>query len=110
MVGGTDGDAAGTEFMSEEDVMSLEPRVRRAASRAGLTELAERVARLETTVEHLQITLTRIDTGLSKLQVKLDSMAGTMAQGIGGLRVGAMVGQAIAALAGFLAAHFWPGR
>ena len=87
--------------------MSLEPRVRRATSRIGLTELAERVARLETTVEHLQVTLTRIDAGMSKMQAKLDGMAGTMAQGIGGLRVGLVLSQAGAGILGFVIAHFW---
>ena len=88
--------------------MSLEPRVRRVASRVGLTELAERVARLETTGEHLQVTLARIDTGMSKLQAKIDGMAGTMAQGIGGLRVGLVLSQAGAGILGFVIAHFWP--
>ncbi len=92
----------------EKDGTIMEPRVRRAESRASLIELAERVARLETTVEHLQETLTRIDAGLSKLQLKLDGLAGTMAQGMGGLRVGVVMGQMAAGLAGFLAAHFWP--
>jgi len=94
--------------MGTEEGMAMEPRTRRAASRAGLTELAERVARLETTVEHLQATLTRIEAGMSKMQVKLDGLAGAMAQGIGGLRVGAVMGQAAAAVVGFVAAHLWP--
>ena len=81
---------------------------RRASQRAGLTELAERVARLETTAEHLQETLARIDAGMGKMQAKLDALAGTMAQGIGGLRVGAAASQVGAAIIGFVAAHLWP--
>jgi uncharacterized coiled-coil protein SlyX len=94
--------------MSGEDGIAMEPRTRRAASRAGVAELAERVARLETTVEHLQTTLARIEAGMGKMQVKLDGLAGTMAQGVGGLRVGVVLGQVIAAVAGFVAAHVWP--
>jgi hypothetical protein len=86
-----------------------EPRPRRrAAARPGLTELAERVARLETTAEHLQETLSRIDTGLAAMRVKLDALGGTMNQAMGGLRVGAVVWQLLAGALGFLAAHFWP--
>jgi uncharacterized coiled-coil protein SlyX len=81
---------------------------RRGSSRAELTELAQRVARLETTAEHLQETLARIDAGMGKMQAKLDSLAGTVSQGIGGLRVGAIAGQAAAAVIGFVAAHVWP--
>ena len=81
---------------------------RRGSSRAELTELAQRVARLETTAEHLQETLARIDAGMGKMQAKLDSLAGTVAQGIGGLRVGAIAGQAAAGVVGFVAAHLWP--
>jgi hypothetical protein len=89
--------------------MSLEPRVRRhAAPRPELVELAERVARLETTAGHLQETLTRIDVTLSKMQQKIDTLAAGMAQGIGGLRVGAVLGQAAAGVVGFVAAHLWP--
>ncbi len=97
-----------SETINNEANMSLEPRVRRAASRAGMTELAERVARLETTTEHLHETLTRIDAGMAKMQAKLDGMAGTMAQGIGGLRVGLVLSQAGAGILGFVVAHFWP--
>lgn len=81
---------------------------RRTSQRAELTELAERVARLETTAEHLQVTLTRIDTSLAKMDQKMETLSGHVAQGLGGLRVGAMVGQAAAAIVGFAAAHFWP--
>jgi tetrahydromethanopterin S-methyltransferase subunit B len=81
---------------------------RRATHRAELTELAERVARLETTAEHLQVTLSRIDTGLAKMEHKMDVLSGQVAQGLGGLRIGAVVGQAAAAIVGFVAAHLWP--
>ena len=85
-----------------------EPRGRRRPPSAGLTELAERVARLETTAEHLQETLTRIDSGLASVRVKLDAMGGTMDRAMGGLRVGAVVWQLAAGALGFLAAHLWP--
>jgi hypothetical protein len=98
-----------TSLFEEEPPMAPEGRTgRRATSRAELTELAERVARLETTAEHLQETLGRIDTGMAKMQAKMDALAGTMAQGIGGLRVGAVAGQAASAIIGFVAAHLWP--
>ena len=98
-----------TSLFEEDLPMAPEGRtVRRATSRAELTELAERVARLETTAEHLQETLARIDAGMAKMQAKMDALAGTMAQGIGGLRVGAVAGQAAAAIIGFVAAHLWP--
>ena len=88
--------------------MAMEPRgPRRVTHRAELGELAERVARLETTVEHLHEMLMRIDLGLSKLQQKIDAVASTMAQGVGGLRVGMVLGQVAAAVAGFAAAHWW---
>ena len=80
--------------MEGEDNMVSEPRVARATpSRAtplgaGLAALAERVTRVETTMEHLQETLSRIDANLDKMQQKIDTLANSMALGIGGLRVG----------------------
>ena len=98
-----------TSDRKETPTMVGEARsARRGSSRAELTELAQRVARLETTAEHLQETLARIDAGMAKMQAKLDSLAGTVSQGIGGLRVGAIAGQAAAAVIGFVAAHVWP--
>ena len=89
--------------------MTAEPRVRRqAVPRPELVELAERVARLEATGEHLQETLNRIDVTLSKMQQKIETLAAGMAQGIGGLRVGAVLGQVVAGVVGFVAAHLWP--
>ncbi len=98
-----------TSLFEEDPPMAPEGRTpRRATSRAELTELSERVARLETTAEHLQETLARVDAGMAKMQAKMDALAGTMAQGIGGLRVGAVAGQAASAVIGFVAAHLWP--
>jgi predicted RNase H-like nuclease (RuvC/YqgF family) len=98
-----------TSEQKETSTMVGEARsARRGSSRAELTELAQRVARLETTAEHLQETLGRIDAGMATMQAKLDSLAGTVAQGIGGLRVGAIAGQAAAGVVGFVAAHLWP--
>ena len=82
---------------------------RRASARATLSELSERVTRVETTAAYVQDSLLRIDTNLAKMQAKLDSLALSMAQGVGGLRVGVLLGQAGAAVLGFLAAHLWPG-
>ena len=101
--------------MEGEDNMVSEPRVARATPPratplgAGLVALAERVTRVETTMEHLQETLSRIDANLDKMQQKIDILGNSMAQGIGGLRVGAVVGQVAAGIVGFLAARFWPG-
>ncbi len=94
--------------MTTETRMARPPSLRPGTSRAELAALAERVARVEATAEHLKETLLRIDAGLAKVQQKIDTLAGTMAQGIGGLRVGVVVSQVAAAVAGFLAAHFWP--
>ena len=99
-----------TAPLVDNNDMTMEPRaLRRSLPRAELGELAERVARLETTVQHLQETLTRIEFSMSKLQQKIDTVASTMAQGVGGLRVGIVLGQVAAAVAGFVAAHWWPG-
>jgi len=101
--------AAQSRVTGHKENKTMEPRVqRRNAHRAELGELAERVARLETTVEHLQETLTRIDLGLAKLQQKIDAVATTMAQGVGGLRVAMVLGQVAAGVAGFAVAHLWP--
>ena len=95
--------------------MTSEPRLPRAisarstTSHAELAALAERVTRVETIAEHLQETLSRIDANLDKMQQKIDALGNSMAQGIGGLRVGAVVGQVAAGIVGFLAARFWPG-
>ena len=95
--------------------MTSEPRLPRAISArsttsgADLAALAERVTRVETIAEHLQETLSRIDANLDKMQQKIDALGNSMAQGIGGLRVGAVVGQVAAGIVGFLAARFWPG-
>ena len=98
-----------SSLFDKDPAMAPDARgTRRATSRAELTELAERVARLETTAEHLQETLARIDAGMAKMQAKMDSFSGTLAQGIGGLRVGAAAGQVAAAVIGFAAAHLWP--
>ena len=98
-----------TTHSDNEDIMAAEPRpARSSVSRAGLVVLAERVTRVETTAEHMQETLARIDSNLSKMQHKIDGLANSMAQGVGGLRVAAVVGSLAAGIIGFLAAHFWP--
>ena len=95
--------------MEGQDNMVSEPGVARATpSRAGMAALAERLARVETTAEHLQETLARIDANLAKMQQKIDALANSMAQGIGGLRVGVVISQVAAGIAGFVAANFWP--
>lgn len=100
--------------MENEDAMTSEPRAARAApsrassSRADLAALAERVTRVETIAEHLQETLSRIDANLAKMQQKIDALGNSMALGIGGLRVAAMVGSVATGIVGFVAAHFWP--
>ncbi len=98
-----------TTHSDSEDIMTAEPRpARPPTSRGGLVALAERVTRVETTAEHMKETLARIDSNLSKMQHKIDGLANSMAQGVGGLRVAAMVGSLAAGIIGFLAAHFWP--
>jgi hypothetical protein len=82
---------------------------RRPVWRAEIGGLAERLARLETTVEHLQETLGRVDRGLGTMQGKIDDLSTTLAQGTGGLRMGMVLGKVAAAVAGFAAAHLWPG-
>ncbi len=82
---------------------------RRALWRDELGGLGERIARLETTATHLQETLMRIDGNVAALQQKLEALTRTIAEGTGGLRAGGILAKAAAALAGFAAAHFWPG-
>ncbi len=93
----------------QQDRADMEPRnPRRTVSRADLGELGERVTRVETTAEHVQESLMRIDASLATMQQKIDSLATAVAQGVGGLRVGVVLSQAGAGVIGFLVARFWP--
>ena len=85
----------------------MEPRIPRRA-RPSMGDLAERVTRVETMAEHVQEALGRIDAAIAQMQRKIDSLAGNVAQGMGGLRVGAVVAQLAAGALGFIAAHLWP--
>jgi hypothetical protein len=44
---------------------------------------------------------------LAAIEHKLDLLAGTLAQGLGGMRVAHWLGGAMLAAGGFLASHFW---
>jgi hypothetical protein len=76
--------------------------------RGDLGEFRERVIRVEVQTEHLGAMLKRIEDHTSSMDQKLDTTTTTIAQGIGGMRVWAWIGHALAAVAGFAAAHLWP--
>lgn len=76
--------------------------------RSDLGEFRERVIRVEMRTEHLAAMLKRIDDHTASMSQKLDTTNTTIAQGVGGIRVWAWIGHALAALAGFLAAHLLP--
>lgn len=79
-----------------------------SALRADLVEFRDRVIRVEVRTEHLNAMLKRIEDHTASMDQKLDTTNTTIAQGIGGMRVGFWIGHALAAAGGFVAAHFWP--
>jgi hypothetical protein len=69
------------------------------------------LGRLEGRLDALEDRMSRSEDAasarLAAIEHKLDLLAGTLAQGLGGMRVAHWVGGAMLALGGFLASHFW---
>jgi len=74
---------------------------------ANISDLRERVARVEVKTEGVESALRRFDAHLGVMAIKIDEMAEKLAQGIGAAKLGFWVGRGIAAIGGFAAAHFW---
>ncbi len=78
------------------------------ALRHDLGEFRERVIRVEVKTEHLTEMLNRIEAHTASMDQKLDTTNTVIAKGVGGMLVGGWIGHALAAAAGFGAAHLWP--
>lgn len=69
------------------------------------------LGRLEGRLDALEDRMTRYEAAnagrLAAIEHKLDMLASTLAQGLGGMRVAHWVGGAILAVGGYLASHFW---
>ena len=96
--------------MTEDQVATAIADLRQslAGLRHDLGEFRERVIRVEVKTEHLTEMLKRIEDHTASMHQKLDTTNTAIAQGVGGIRVGAWIGHALAAAAGFVAAHLWP--
>jgi hypothetical protein len=81
-----------------------------AALQRDSMDMRDRLTRLETKQEAIVAGTARGEADIASLEVKVDDMRRAHALGVGALRVGLWVGHAVAALAGFAAAHFWPAR
>lgn len=76
--------------------------------RDDLGRFRERVIRVEVKSEHLTEMLNRIESHTASMDQKLDTTNTVIAKGVGGMLVGGWIGHTLAAVAGFVAAHFWP--
>jgi hypothetical protein len=69
------------------------------------------LGRLEGRLDSLEDRMTRSEDAtaarLATIEHKLDLLTGTLAQGLGGMRVAHWIGGAMLAASGFLASHFW---
>ena len=74
---------------------------------ANISDLRERVARVEVKTEGVESALRRFDAHLDVMADKIDEMAEKLAEGMGAAKLGYWVGRMIAAIGGFAAAHFW---
>lgn len=74
---------------------------------ANISDLRERVARVEVKTEGVESALRRFDAHLGVMTVKIDEMAEKLAVGMGAAKLGFWVGRTLAAVGGFAAAHFW---
>ncbi len=71
-----------------------------------ISDLRERVARMEVKVEGVEIALQKFDAHLGLMGAKIDEIATKLAQGIGAAKVGFWLGRGLAAVIGFAMAHF----
>jgi hypothetical protein len=96
--------------MTEDQVGAAIADLRQSLSamRADLAEFRDRVVRVEVKTEHLAELLNRIEAHTASMDQKLDTTNTVIAKGVGGMLVGGWIGHALAAAAGFAAAHFWP--
>jgi hypothetical protein len=96
--------------MTEDQMTAVIADLRQslAALRHDLGEFRERVIRVEVKTEHLTEMLNRIEAHTASMDQKLDTTNTVIAKGVGGMLVGGWVGHALAAIAGFAAAHLWP--
>jgi len=74
---------------------------------ANISDLRERVARVEVKTEGVEVALRRFDVHLGVMAGKIDEVAERLAEGVGVAKLGFWVGRGIAAIGGFAAAHFW---
>ena len=74
---------------------------------ANISDLRERVARVEVKTEGVETALKRFDAHLGVMTAKIDEMAEKLAVGMGAAKLGFWVGRMLAAVGGFAAAHFW---
>ena len=74
---------------------------------ANISDLRERVARVEVKTEGVEAALRRFDAHLDVLTTKIDEVAERLAEGMGVAKLGFWVGRGIAAITGFVVAHFW---
>jgi hypothetical protein len=70
-------------------------------------QLEGRVVALEDRMDRNEITAAaRLET----IEMKLDRLASTLSQGMGGLQLAHWIGGALLAALGFFASHLWPGK
>lgn len=74
---------------------------------ANISDLRERVVRVEVKTEGVEAALRRFDAHLDVVTTKIDEISERLAEGMGVAKLGFWVGRGIAAIAGFVVAHFW---
>jgi hypothetical protein len=70
-------------------------------------QLEGRVVALENRMDRTEITTA---ARLENIEIKLDKLASTISQGMGGLQLAHWIGGALLAFLGFIASHFWSGK
>jgi hypothetical protein len=69
------------------------------------------LGRLEGRLQALEERMDRYEMStaahLNAIDAKLDALAATLAQGLGGMRVAHWIGAAILAVSGYIASHLW---
>ncbi len=70
-------------------------------------QLEGRVVAIEDRLDRSDLTTAaRLET----IELKLDKLANTLSQGMGGLQLAHWVGGALLAALGFFVSHLWPGK
>jgi hypothetical protein len=83
------------------------PAPSRSSVRGEIVDLRDRVTRMEMKTAHIEAALHRVERQLTDVDGKLDSLASSVAQGVGGLRVVVVFGQIVAAMVGYILAQLW---